>query len=487
MKNICSYKSISAQHNWKTVFEDFSFSVNSGEFWVVAGKNGSGKSLIGQLLTKSLNITNGEFSHPQSVGYVSSINADFILSEDKLNEMGDPENLTDPGQRSEEFILSGLDVEKIPQELIEKLSIAGILHRGIRQLSTGELQKLMICKAILQNPSVIIFDDPYEGLDVNSRQNLSNIINQIDTTKIAVILIVSRLESVLDGATHIAFMDGQNFAVSGKKEEIINSQTLKTFFDPSIKMPKELPAHPTKIEVNCDEEGNIISLKNSSVNYGERKVFDKFNWQVKKGENWIITGPNGCGKTTLLSLITGDHAQSYNNGLTLFGIKRGSGETIWDIKKNIGIVSSALQRDYKVSVSVIDTVISGFYDTIGIYTKYTQEQYKIAEEWLKIIGMIDIKNSSIKTLSYGEQRLLLIVRAMVKFPPVLILDEPCLGLDPINRALILRLINFLAEKSPTQIFYVTHHEEDKIDCINNRITFTPLGSEKFDIKISHSF
>ena len=484
MKNICNYTSVTASYKWEQVLNDFNFTINSNEFWVILGKNGSGKSLIGQLLTNLLDITSGDFSHAKSIGYVSSSNADHLLEEDVLNMIGDPENLTDPGQRSEDYIIEGLDESEVPKELVDSLNMSGILHRGVRQLSTGELQKVMICRAIMQKPALLVFDDPYEGLDVASREHLSDIINNIDKTEMSVVLIVSRLDSILETTTHIAYMEDGTFPIQGKKEEIINSPTMKMFFDPVITMPEELPGQQRINSVNTDENENVISLQNTSVNYGERKILEDFTWNVKQNQNWLITGPNGCGKTTLLSLVTGDHSQSFNNGVTLFGIKRGSGETIWDIKKNIGIVSSALQRDYKVSVSVIDMVISGFYDSIGIYSNYLQEEYNEAYKWLEIVGMQHIKDESIKTLSYGEQRLLLIIRAMVKHPPILILDEPCLGLDPINRTLILKLINYLASKTVTQIFYITHHQEDKIDCITNRLTFVEKEDELFDIVIS---
>ena len=208
----------------------------------------------------------------------------------------------------------------------------------------------------------------------------------------------------------------------------------------------------------------------------ERPILNNLSWQVNPGEHWQIVGPNGAGKSTLLSLITGDHPQGYSNDLTLFGRRRGSGETIWDIKKHIGYVSSSLHLDYRVSTTVRNVILSGYFDSIGIYQAVSDRQQKLVQQWLDILG-IDKRTADapFHSLSWGQQRLALIVRALVKHPTLLILDEPLQGLDPLNRQLIRRFVDVLISEGETQLLFVSHHAEDAPACITHRLEFVPDG------------
>ena len=203
--------------------------------------------------------------------------------------------------------------------------------------------------------------------------------------------------------------------------------------------------------------------------YGDKVVLDGLNWQLKRGEHWKILGPNGVGKSTMLSLISGDNPQAYANDLTLFGMKRGSGETVWDIKKHIGLLSSSFQTSYRVKTSVLMTVISGFYDSVGVYSNYSDLEEKKAMEWLKLVRLDQKARNPLHSLSFGEQRMVLIIRAMVKHPPLLILDEPCQGLDEINRYTVLKLIDIIALQSDTTLLFVSHHSEDMVESISREL------------------
>ena len=199
---------------------------------------------------------------------------------------------------------------------------------------------------------------------------------------------------------------------------------------------------------------------------------------VGAGEIHALLGENGAGKSTLLSLITGDHPQGYSNDLTLFGRRRGSGETIWDIKKHIGYVSSSLHLDYRVSTTVRNVILSGFFDSIGIYQAVSDKQHKLAQQWLDILGMDNrVADAPFHSLSWGQQRLALIVRALVKHPTLLILDEPLQGLDPLNRQLIRRFVDVLISEGETQLLFVSHHAEDAPSCITHRLEFVPDGEQ----------
>ena len=238
-----------------------------------------------------------------------------------------------------------------------------------------------------------------------------------------------------------------------------------------------LPEAPEKAKLPEIEGDVIVSLKDVNIEY-QRKVLDHLYFEVRKGQHWHIMGPNGAGKSTLLSLITGDNPLVYTNDVTVFGYKRGSGESIWDIKKYYGLVSGALHLDYRVNGPVINVVLSGFYDSIGLYSKVSDEEITIARRWLEIAGLSDKEDVGFKSLSFGQQRLVLIIRALVKNPPLLILDEPLQGLDSYARALVKSFISYAMHNGNTSILFVSHHQEDLPEGFTNRLSFVRIGNEQ---------
>ena len=225
------------------------------------------------------------------------------------------------------------------------------------------------------------------------------------------------------------------------------------------------------------EEAKVLRrIENVKKSYPGVQALKGITTEIKQGEIRALVGENGAGKSTLLSLVTGDHPQGYSNDLTLFGRRRGSGETIWDIKKHIGYVSSSLHLDYRVSTTVRNVIPSGYFDSIGIYQAVSDRQQKLVQQWLDILG-IDKRTADapFHSLSWGQQRLALIVRALVKHPTLLILDEPLQGLDPLNRQLIRRFVDVLISEGETQLLFVSHHAEDAPACITHRLEFVPDG------------
>lgn len=197
-----------------------------------------------------------------------------------------------------------------------------------------------------------------------------------------------------------------------------------------------------------------------TVKYGERTIVKNINWEVRSGEFWQLIGPNGSGKSTLLTLISGDNPKAYNQDITLFGVKKGSGESVWDIKKKIGYFSSEFLRGFERLHSIQNMIISGFFDSIGLYKIPTDTQIKLAHDWLRLLGMYEIRDKSFLSLSTGYQRLVLIARSMVKHPPLLILDEPTNGLDDHDVEIFSKLVNKIAMESNTAILYVSHRKEE---------------------------
>jgi molybdate transport system ATP-binding protein len=224
-----------------------------------------------------------------------------------------------------------------------------------------------------------------------------------------------------------------------------------------------------------DSNAPLVKLNNVKVNYADNIVFDNLNWTIQPQQHWQVTGPNGSGKTCLLNLITGDHPQCYVNDIFVFGYQRGSGESIWQIKQYIGYLSNGFHLDYRLNCSLLHVVISGFYDSIGLYQQATKNQMLLAQQWLALMGLEHHSGIPFQELSFGDQRLTLIARAMVKHPALLILDEACNGLDDINRLKVLALIDLLAREGNTTLLYVNHHQEDVIPSIKQHLLMTDFN------------
>jgi len=218
----------------------------------------------------------------------------------------------------------------------------------------------------------------------------------------------------------------------------------------------------------------LVSMVDVTVKYENTIILDGLNWTMKSGENWVILGPNGCGKTTLLNLVTGDNPQAYANKIYLFGRRRGSGESIWDIKRRTGIVSSEFHIRYRKPIAAFEVVLSGFFDSVGLYRNASTEQRESAAHWLEVLGVADKSERIFSQLSYGEQRMLLLARSLVKMPRILILDEPYQGLDRINRARIIDAIDVIGSHSETNFIYVTHYPDEIPSCMTRMLRFEEL-------------
>jgi len=204
----------------------------------------------------------------------------------------------------------------------------------------------------------------------------------------------------------------------------------------------------------------LIRMNDVTVRYKDAIVLDKVSWEVRGGENWAIIGPNGAGKTTLLKLITGDNLQGYANQITLFGRLKGTGESIWQIRHMIGYVADDLQARYQRNLMGVDVVCSGFFDSVGLYASVTEKQRQTALDRMETLDILGLAHQRINRLSFGQQRLLLIARAMVKTPRLLILDEPCNGLDPVHRRQVLSILDRIVQSGRTHLLYVTHRQKE---------------------------
>jgi molybdate transport system ATP-binding protein len=452
--------------------KEVNWTIEPNQHWVVTGTNGSGKSALAAVLAGFGDTLNGSVEGvPSRVGLVSfEAQAELIKQELKKDD-ADILDVISEGTPVREMIFEYCEDQLLAAELVEQFGLSPLLDRAFRKLSTGESRKMMLVRALANNPELLILDEPFDGLDADTlvmlQKHLSSI---IETTPM--ILVLNRFDEMPDFITHVAYMEKVGnaagrlaFQVDRSDEsayaELYQLLHLKTT---DLEVPAADPANPLP-ELNPNDP--LVKLTDITIKYSDAVIVDEFNWTIHPGQHWQLSGPNGSGKTGVLSLITGDHPQCYVNDIFVFGFQRGNGESIWQIKQFIGYVSTALQWEYRVSISCKNVIISGFFDSIGMYTKSTDNQKMIADQWLALLGMQDRADVPFNKLSYGDQRLLLIARAMVKHPPLLILDEPCLGLDDMNRQLVLALIEKICEGNETTVLYVNHHAEDQIKGIEN--------------------
>jgi len=261
--------------------------------------------------------------------------------------------------------------------------------------------------------------------------------------------------------------------LKGPKEKVLASEEIDRLYNRKKSAAISFPLKKS-IETETAEKDSkvLVKMRQITVKYGDLTVLDNLDWTLKAGENWTILGPNGSGKSTFLNLITGDNQQAYANDIFLFGKRKGSGESVWDIKKKIGVVSSQLQRHYRKKIRACDVILSGFFDSVGLYRSATPAQRSIAEKWMETIGMADRAQRRFDQFSYGEQRMILIARAMVKMPLLLILDEPCQGLDKENRHMIMELVAYVGRQTNTCLLYVTHHRDEIPQCTTDILRLT---------------
>ncbi|GAA4975009.1 ATP-binding cassette domain-containing protein [Algibacter aquimarinus] len=324
-------------------------------------------------------------------------------------------------------------------------------NNSLKNSSEGERKRALLNHILTEsNPDYIILDNAFDCLDINAQKQIKTRLEELSCTT-SIVQITTRKRDILPFIDDVFTLETGVFKAFKSHGDLVESS--KNYF---------IEALPKPLILNLNVFNPLISLKNVTIKYGDRPILNSINWDIKPGEFWQLIGPNGSGKSTILTLVSGDNPKGYQQDMTLFGIKKGSGETVWDIKKNIGFYSSEMLRGFKRKDTLESMIISGFLDSIGLYKYPTDRQISIAHQWLKLLNMYHIKDKSFQFLSSGHKRLILLARAMVKHPPLLILDEPINGLDDHDTKMFSELVNKIAKESKTAIIYVSHRKEEHI-------------------------
>ena len=359
------------------------------------------------------------------------------------------------------------------RERLETLfGLRPVLDKYVITLSSGELRKFQITRALLSLPDLLVLDNPFIGLDASTRDKLSELLAQlIEETGLQVVLVMPRADIIPAFITHIVRISegtADKMPVGEYSIPVADAEALPVEAARAISsLPhKDLAGTPFYPQSAGAE---IVRCNSVTIRYGSRTILKDFDWTVREGEKWAVSGENGAGKSTLLSLICADNPQSYACDIELFGHRRGSGESIWEIKKHIGYVSPEMHRSYQKNIFALDIVASGLFDTVGLFMHPDEQQYRLCREWMRIFGIEELADRSYLRLSSGEQRLCLLARAFVKDPELLILDEPLHGLDAVRSERVRAIIDAFVQRPHKTLMMVTHYESELSSCIDRRI------------------
>ena len=462
-----------ARHPDYRMAEPVNFVLYEGEQLAILGPNGSGKTklvntIIGRypLLMNEVKYDFGEYNHRMVCE-----NIHYMAFRDSYGD-ADSNYYYQQRWHSQDVELSPTVSEVLPaagedayvKALYRDFGIDALMDKLMVMLSSGELRRLQIVKALMTDPRVLIMDNPFIGLDVQTRTQLHDLLQQLIAERgLQLILVVSREEDIPGFVTRIA------------SPNPLPKRGLPNIAMPTVPLFIEGRAERSEAEgvtsaARSESSAPIISFRNVTLRYGERTIFENLNWEVQRGELWALHGRNGSGKSALLGLVCGDNPQAYACDISLFGCRRGTGESIWDIKRRIGYVSPEMHRAYLKDLPSIEIVASGLHDSIGLYVRPRPEHIGICKEWMRVFGIEELAERTFLKLSSGEQRLVLLARAFVKSPELLILDEPLHGLDTERREMVRSIIDDYCSHPERTLIMVTHYPEELPTCVTHHKT-----------------
>ena len=464
-----SLEDVSVQIGAEPVLQNLSWRWERGQQWALTGDSGSGKTVLARVLSG--------LQHYQGRILTSFSDADHFPSAVQLVEQQhrfrDLSNRSDfyYQQRYQSFdagttgtvrkSLDGCaDQSRLFSKaaLTERLQLQTLLDEPLIQLSNGENKRLQIAQALLAEHELLVLDQPFTGLDAAGRKLLDELLGWL-MQQGHPILLIGQARDIPTGITHVATLAKGKFSALENLADFRNRIRRQQPIAPEKKIPGTTDGIPA--DFSC-----AVQMRNVEITYEEKKILHGIQWEVNKGDCWSLSGPNGAGKSTLLSLITGDNPQAYANEIYLFDRRRGTGESIWDIKKRIGFLSPELHLYFDPSATCFQTVASGFFDTIGLFRMLSQDQERMVDEWFQYLDLSACKHRLLNQVPAGFQRLLLLARAMIKHPPLLVLDEPCQGLDGHHTEAVRQLIDTYCRQEGATLIFVSHYPEELPEVVN---------------------
>lgn len=477
--DVLQVKGLGVKMSNRIILDHVSFTISKGDQYAVVGPSGSGKTVLlhaiagKQFYTGTIEreIKSGDRGRmvliEQQHHFRNLANTNNFYYQQRFNSSDSEDAIT-----VEEDLQRNIPAQEIPSGAIEMQAIVSMLHLQpllqvkLIQLSNGENKRLQIAKALLQHPSLLLLDKPFTGLDAEARETLTHLLQNIINNGIHIVLVTTE-QQIPSFITHVLVLH-TNGTWMVQEPALFKHEVLSVAhadkFAPDERLMTRLSAHEKNAAYDF-----IIKMNNVHVQYNKRVILDEINWEVRSGEKWSLSGPNGAGKSTLLSLVNADNPQAYANDIYLFDRKRGTGETIWQIKKKIGYVSPELHLYFDQSVSCFEVVGSGLFDTIGLFRMLNEEQEKLIISWMTLLNVQHLRSRLLKQLSLSEQRLVLLTRALVKNPPLLILDEPCQGLDDRQVEFFRSMIDWICTRNNKTLIYVSHYPHEIPACVTKFI------------------
>ena len=474
------------------------FTLDEGEHIAVTGYNASGKSMFVDIITgrHPLIANEPKYDFTPSCHEMVSENIKHIAFRDSYGDSDgqyclqrrwnqqeiDKETPLVGDLLEKAFLISGDDTAErraMQSHLYDLFHIRHLLDKYIILLSSGELRKFQLVRTLLADPRVLVIDNPFIGLDADTRDQVKLLLSTLISERpLQVILVLSNPDDIPDFITHIVEVNDMVVGEKITREQYFAGNVLSASCDPlTVQSVRDAIVNlPYRSDVAATSE--VIRMNDVSIRYGERVILDSLNWTVMSGERWALSGQNGAGKSTLLSLVCADNPQSYACDITLFGRQRGSGESIWEVKRRIGYVSPEMHRAYSRNLPAVRIVASGLNDSVGLYVKPTPSDYAVCRWWMDVFGLCGKEDTSFLKLSSGEQRLVLLARAFVKDPELLILDEPLHGLDTYNRLRVKRIIEAFCQRPDKTMIMVTHYACELPSSITHHLYLHRKGEDR---------
>ncbi len=435
----------------------------------IAGNNGSGKTQYIEQLRRRLASDKIRYI-AFSDSYGPNVDGQYYLQLRWNQHDIDHETPTVGELLERAYQLAGEDTaerRQMQQHLYRLFHMDDFTDKYIITLSSGELRKFQLTKTLFANPRLLIMDNPFIGLDAETRDQLKQLLQELaEERDMQIMLVLSKTDDIPEYVTEV---------IELRNGEPLPPCTRAAYYEHQQPVPSHVLSEERRealLSLPYTDEGydcqRVVDMREVSIRYDERTILNNVSWTVMNGERWALTGQNGSGKSTLLSLVCADNPQSYACDITLFDRPRGSGETIWDIKRHIGYVSPEMHRSYKRNLPAIRIVASGLMDSVGLYAVPDAKDYDRCRWWLGMFGIAHLADRPFLQLSSGEQRLVLLARAFVKDPQLLILDEPLHGLDLCNRRLVKDVIETFCQRRNKTMIMVTHYAEELTHVITHQ-------------------
>jgi molybdate transport system ATP-binding protein len=484
-KPFISLKDVTLHLGDRELFEGLCWEMQNDQHWAVIGPNGSGKSTLMKALCGSLPVVkgqvvyhfmaaNGHHAARDHITHVTFENQGAVPSEDAFYQARWNAGIGQETPSVAEY-LSEQSVQRINpfqvvesradpefqarrQDAIERMELRKLLDRKLVALSNGERRKVAIARALLTSPRLLILDSPFVGLDERFRTKLRENLENLMQGEMRVLVVGTSRDEIPDSTSHILWVQEGQVIAQGRREAVLTGAAAHVARGAPILAI--MPVAAASQAGAAPSSKVLVHMENVTVSYNGTAVLRQVDWIVRENERWALLGPNGAGKTTLLSLILADNPQAYANKITLFGRRRGSGESIWEIKRNIGWVAPELLQYYPRNATCLDVACSGWFDSVGLYRECSPHERQVALSWLQQFGLTERAGTELGQVSEGEQRLALLARALVKSPTLLVLDEPCQGLDVGNRDRVVQAIDGVGRQPETSMIYVTHHADE---------------------------